>query len=173
MLLEDAGDSGDEAMAPDLQKILAAGKNLLGLINDVLDLSKIEAGKMDLFLETFHIPELLAGVVDTIRPLAESNGNALEVSCPADIGSMRADVTKVRQALLNLLSNACKFTDGRYDRAGGLPAGGRRRRPRRGDPPRARLGHRHVARAGRPALPAVLAGRRLDHAQVRRHRAWA
>jgi PAS domain S-box-containing protein len=109
MLLEDAGDAG---MVPDLQKILAAGKNLLGLINDVLDLSKIEAGKMDLFLETFHIPELLAGVVDTIRPLAESNRNALEVSCPADIGTMRADVTKVRQALLNLMSNACKFTSG-------------------------------------------------------------
>ena len=104
--------SGDEAMAPDLRKILAAGKNLLGLINDVLDLSKIEAGKMDLFLETFHVPELIAGVVDTIRPLAESNRNALEVSCPADIGSMRADLTKVRQALLNLLSNACKFTNG-------------------------------------------------------------
>jgi PAS domain S-box-containing protein len=112
MLLEDAGESGDNLMAPDLQKILAAGKNLLGLINDVLDLSKIEAGKMDLFLETFRIPELVAGVVDTIRPLAETNRNALEVSCPADIGSMRADLTKVRQVLLNLLSNACKFTTG-------------------------------------------------------------
>jgi CheY-like chemotaxis protein/nitrogen-specific signal transduction histidine kinase len=112
MLLEDAGESADDALTPDLQKILAAGKNLLGLINDVLDLSKIEAGKMDLFLETFRIQELIAGVVDTIRPLAEANRNALEVSCPIDIGSMRADPTKVRQALLNLMSNACKFTTG-------------------------------------------------------------
>ncbi len=110
MLLEDAGDAGDDGMAPDLRKILAAGKNLLGLINDVLDLSKIEAGKMDLYFETFLIPEMIAGVVDTIRPLVETHGNALKVSCPVDVGSMRADVSKVRQTLLNLLSNACKFT---------------------------------------------------------------
>jgi ammonium transporter, Amt family len=109
MLLEDAGDA-DDGMAPDLQKILAAGKNLLGLINDVLDLSKIEAGKMDLHVEIFRIPELIAGVVDTIRPLAEANGNSLEVNCPPDVGSMHADQSKIRQALLNLLSNACKFT---------------------------------------------------------------
>ncbi len=109
MLLEDAGDA-DDGMAPDLRRILAAGKNLLGLINDVLDLSKIEAGKMDVFPENFGIPELIAGVVDTIRPLAETNGNTLEVSCPGDLGSMRSDLSKVRQALLNLLSNASKFT---------------------------------------------------------------
>ena len=124
MLLEDAGD---DAMAPDLNKILAAGKNLLGLINDVLDLSKIEAGKMDLYLETFRIPDLVAGVVDTIRPLAEANRNAVEVSCPGDVGSMRADLTKVRQVLLNLLSNACKFT------AGGAIALEASRRPAGGD----------------------------------------
>ena len=112
MLLEEAGESGDDAAVPDLRKILAAGKNLLGLINDVLDLSKIEAGTMDLCLETFRIPEMVAGVVDTIRPLAETNRNVLEVSCAGDLGTMRADLTKVRQALLNLLSNACKFTDG-------------------------------------------------------------
>ncbi len=109
MLLEDASD-GEEALAADLRKILAAGKNLLGLINDVLDLSKIEAGKMDLFLETFRIQDLLHGVVDTIRPLAESNRNTIEVDGLTGIGSMRADLTKLRQALLNILSNACKFT---------------------------------------------------------------
>ncbi len=111
MLLEDESDC-DEVLAADLRKILAAGKNLLGLINDVLDLSKIEAGKTDLFLETFRIHHLISGVVDTIRPLAESNRNVIAVDCPAGIGSMRADLTKLRQALLNLLSNACKFTTG-------------------------------------------------------------
>ncbi len=111
MLLEDMGKADDDR-APDLKKILAAGKNLLGLINDVLDLSKIEAGKMDLYLETFRVADLVAGVVNTIRPLVESNGNTLEVACPADIGTMRTDQTKVRQALLNLLSNAAKFTSG-------------------------------------------------------------
>ncbi len=112
MLLEDLDESDEIGMAPDLKKILSAGKNLLGLINDVLDLSKIEAGKMDLYLETFRVADLAAGVVDTIRPLVDSNGNTLEVDCPDDLGTMRTDQSKARQALLNLLSNACKFTTG-------------------------------------------------------------
>ena len=96
---------------PDLQKIHGAGQHLLGLINDILDLSKIEAGKMELYLETFDVAHLVRDATTVIRPLVERNGNTLVVSCPDDIGTMHADQTKVRQALLNLLSNAAKFTD--------------------------------------------------------------
>jgi CheY-like chemotaxis protein/anti-sigma regulatory factor (Ser/Thr protein kinase) len=81
------------------------------LINDVLDLSKIEAGKMELYLETFHITRMIQDVVSTIQPLAEKNNNLLKVHCPDNVGTMHADLTKVRQALFNLLSNACKFTE--------------------------------------------------------------
>lgn len=110
MLQEEAEDIGQEGFLPDLKNIHAAGKHLLGLINDILDLSKIEAGKMELFLETFEIPGLVRDVVATIQPLVEKNGNTLELDCADDLGSMHADLTKVRQALFNLLSNACKFT---------------------------------------------------------------
>ena len=99
-----------DELAPDLGKIHAAGKHLLTLINDVLDLSKIEAGKMELFLEDFEIRSLVLDVESTIRPLVEKNRNLLEVSCPADIGLIYADLTRVRQILYNLLSNAAKFT---------------------------------------------------------------
>jgi CheY-like chemotaxis protein len=98
-------------LTPDLQKIQAAGKHLLALINDILDLSKIEAGRMDLFLETFDIPSMIQEVVTTIQPLVEKNRNALAVHYADDLGAMRADLTKVRQSLFNLLSNACKFTE--------------------------------------------------------------
>ncbi len=111
MLKEEAEDDGRADMIPDLDKIHGAGKHLLGLINDILDLSKIEAGKMDLYLEDFQVADLITGVVDTIRPLAEKNGDALEIRCADDLGSMRSDLTKIRQALLNLLSNAIKFTE--------------------------------------------------------------
>jgi signal transduction histidine kinase len=111
MLQEEAEDVGDETYLPDLQKINAAGKHLLGLINDILDLSKIEAGRMDLFPETFEIGQLVRDVEAIVQPLVEKNGNTLVVSCPAEIGSMVADQTKVRQTLFNLLSNAAKFTD--------------------------------------------------------------
>jgi signal transduction histidine kinase/DNA-binding response OmpR family regulator len=110
MLLEEAEDLGYGDFAPDLQKINAAGKHLLTLINDILDLSKIEAGKMDLYLETFDIAPMIRDVVTTINPLVEKNANTLEVHGADDIGALRADLTKVRQALFNLLSNACKFT---------------------------------------------------------------
>jgi len=111
MLQEEAEDAEDEAYLPDLQKINAAGKHLLGLINDILDLSKIEAGRMDLDLETFDVGRLVREVEAIVRPLVEKNGNALVVVCPEDVGAMHADQTKVRQTLFNLLSNAAKFTD--------------------------------------------------------------
>ena len=111
MLLEEAEDLGQPGFIPDLQKIHAAAKHLLALINDILDLSKIEAGKMDLYYETFAVPPMIQDVVATIAPLVKKNVNALKVHCADDLGSMRADLTKVRQTLFNLLSNACKFTE--------------------------------------------------------------
>ena len=104
MLQEDAVDEGAESLVPDLKRVNAAGKHLLELINSILDLSKIEAGKMELQLEEFSV----AGMVDDIRaiiqPLAEKNDNRLEVDCEAATGTMHGDLTKVRQVLFNLLS---------------------------------------------------------------------
>lgn len=111
MLLEDAADLGHADFAPDLEKILAASKHLLALINDVLDLSKIEAGKMTLYVETFDIREMIDEVKTTVGPLVSSRGNDLRVSLDPDLGNMTSDQTKVRQTLLNLLSNASKFTE--------------------------------------------------------------
>ena len=111
MLQEEAEDLGETAFLPDLQRINAAGKHLLGLINDILDLSKIEAGRMDLFLETFDVSDLVRDVASIVQPLVEKNGNTLVVTCPDDLGTMHADQTKVRQTLFNLLSNASKFTE--------------------------------------------------------------
>jgi signal transduction histidine kinase/CheY-like chemotaxis protein len=111
MLLEDARALGQEDQIEPHERILRAGKHLLALINDILDLSKIEAGKMELHLESFAITPLVEDVVTTIRPLAEKNGNRVEVDCSADLGTMRADAMRVRQALLNLASNANKFTE--------------------------------------------------------------
>ena len=112
MLAEEAEDAGRENDLADLRKVRSAGKHLLALINDVLDLSKIEAGKMEVHLETFDVPGMLQEVVSTIAPLVEKNGNRIEVHCAEGPGALRADLTKVRQALFNLLSNACKFTSG-------------------------------------------------------------
>ncbi|HEU0105770.1 MAG TPA: response regulator [Vicinamibacteria bacterium] len=112
MLQEEAEDSGRTEAVPDLRKIHGAGKHLLALINDILDLSKIEAGKMELFLETFEVRHLVDEVRSTIHPLIEKNGNVLELDCPPDVDGMHADVTRVRQILFNLLSNASKFTEG-------------------------------------------------------------
>ena len=110
MLQEEAAEQGLEGFVPDLERIRDAGSHLLSLINDILDLSKIEAGKMELYLETFSVPGLIEEVEGTIRPLVEANSNTLRVQCPANIGTITADLTKVRQCLLNLLSNAAKFT---------------------------------------------------------------
>jgi len=111
MLQEEAQDLDQKGFVPDLQKIHGAGKHLLGLINDVLDLSKIEAGKMTLYLEDFDIAKLVQEVAATVQPLVTKNGNKLVVECPADLGTIHADLTKVRQTLFNLLSNASKFTE--------------------------------------------------------------
>jgi len=111
MLQEEAEDLDAETLIPDLQKVNAAGKHLLGLINDILDLSKIEAGRMDLFVEQFDVSRLVKDVEAIVMPLMDKNGNQLVVTCPETIGSMHADQTKVRQTLFNLLSNAAKFTD--------------------------------------------------------------
>ncbi|MBC7814683.1 MAG: ammonium transporter [Burkholderiales bacterium] len=111
MLQEDATEFGYDDFVPDLDKIRSAGNHLLDLINNILDLSKIEAGKMELYLERFEVTNMLYNVGTTIRPLVEKNHNVLTVECPEDIGTMRADLTKVRQTLFNLLSNAAKFTD--------------------------------------------------------------
>jgi CheY-like chemotaxis protein/two-component sensor histidine kinase len=110
MVEEEVTELGHEALAPDLQKIQSAGKHLLALINDILDLSKIEAGKMDLYLETFPVPEMIRDVASTIQPLVDKNSNRLDIDIEAGIVNMRADLTKVRQGLFNLLSNASKFT---------------------------------------------------------------
>ncbi len=111
ILQEEAEGDGKDGYVQDLEKIRSAGKHLLSLINDVLDLSKIEAGKMDLFLEDFDVKEMITEVSSTVQPLVDKNGNKLKVEVAKELGSMRADVTKVRQVLLNLLSNASKFTD--------------------------------------------------------------
>ena len=114
MLAEEAEDDGLDAMIPDLEKINAAGKHLLALINDILDLSKIEAGRVDLYLERFELAQMLDEAVATVNPLITKNNNELVTEFGDNLGQIRADLTKLRQALFNLLSNAAKFTsDGR------------------------------------------------------------
>ncbi len=110
MLQEEAEDLGQKDFIPDLKKINDAGKHLLALINDILDLSKIEAGRMDLYLERFDLGDTLSDVVSTVNPLVEKNKNMLSVDIADDLGTIRSDLTKIRQALFNLLSNAAKFT---------------------------------------------------------------
>ncbi|MFN7924682.1 MAG: response regulator [Bryobacteraceae bacterium] len=111
MLTDEAESEGLDSFVPDLGKIRSAGKHLLELINAVLDISKIEAGKMELYLETFPVDKMVQDVAAIIQPLAQKRTNKLVVSIGSSLGSMHADNTKVRQALFNLLSNACKFTE--------------------------------------------------------------
>jgi len=107
---------GTEKAAEPLGRILRAGRHLLNLINDLLDLSKIEAGKLELVAEDFEVRPLVDEVVETARPLADKNRNALSATCPPDLVPLRADRKRLTQVLLNLLSNACKFTqDGRVE----------------------------------------------------------
>jgi signal transduction histidine kinase len=111
MVQEELEEVGQVRFIPDLQKIHAAAKHQLSLINDILDLSKIEAGKMNLFLESFDIAQTVRDVVTTVQPLIAKNNNRLDVDCSEALGTLRADQTKVRQVLFNLLSNATKFTE--------------------------------------------------------------
>jgi signal transduction histidine kinase/DNA-binding response OmpR family regulator len=114
MLHETAQDEGQDEFLPDLVKIRDAGRHLLGLINDILDLSKIEAGKMDLYLEEVDLAGLIQEVRSIVEPLAAANANRFEIALPAAVGTLYTDRTKLKQGLLNLLSNAGKFTrDGR------------------------------------------------------------
>jgi signal transduction histidine kinase/DNA-binding response OmpR family regulator len=111
MLLEEAEDTGEKWMEPDLKKILSSAKHLLQLINDILDLSKIEAGRMTVFLEPVDILQTAKDVAATVDPLVAKNANTFELQCADDVGQMRTDLTKLRQTLFNLLSNASKFTE--------------------------------------------------------------
>ena len=127
MLLEDARDLNRADEIEPLERILRAAQHLLALINDILDLSKIEAGKMDLNLESVLLAPLIEDVATTMRPIAEKNGNRLQVDCAPELGLATADPMRLRQALLNLVSNAVKFTEngairltGKRVQAGGL-----------------------------------------------------
>ncbi|HKB71354.1 MAG TPA: ATP-binding protein [Thermoanaerobaculia bacterium] len=111
LLEEEAAGGSPEDLVADLQKIRTSGKHLLRLINSVLDLSKIEAGKMTLFVETFDIARLVEEVATTAAPLVEKKGNRFAVRCDPELGSLKGDVTKLKQILLNLLSNASKFAE--------------------------------------------------------------
>jgi signal transduction histidine kinase len=110
MLIEEAEALQANSFTADLQKIHSAGRQLLTLINDILDLSKVEAGKVELYIETFDIATLIEDVIATVHPMIERNHNILKVQHADTLGIIRADVIKVRQCLLNLLSNAAKFT---------------------------------------------------------------
>ena len=114
MLTEEAHDRGLEDLVPDLERIQFAGKHLLSLINDILDLSKIEAGKMELHIERFGVLPMIRDVVSTVQPLAAKNGNTLALDLPRDAEQLVivSDLMKIRQSLWNLLSNASKFTQG-------------------------------------------------------------
>jgi signal transduction histidine kinase/ActR/RegA family two-component response regulator len=111
MLMEDALETNQNRWHQDLSKVHTAGQHLLGLINDILDLSKIEAGKMELYLESFDLHQMVNEVVFTVQPLIQRQSNRLVVHCASEVQDLYADLTKVRQILFNLLSNAAKFTD--------------------------------------------------------------
>jgi PAS domain S-box-containing protein len=110
MLQEEAEERSQHDFVPDLQKIQSASKHLLGLINDILDLSKIEAGKMELSLESFDVRQMLEELISTVSPVVEKNSNRFTIKYGEALGTMHADLTKTRQILFNLLSNAGKFT---------------------------------------------------------------
>ncbi len=111
ILQEDAEDAGQTTMVPDLKKVENAGNHLLGLINSILDVSKIEAGRVEVYVETVNVAGLIEDVRMMVEPLAARNDNRLAITCDPDAGTIATDLTKLKQSLLNLLSNACKFTE--------------------------------------------------------------
>lgn len=111
ILVDEAEEMGYKELIPDLNKIRTSGAHLLNLISDILDLSRIEAGKIEFHIEAINIKSLISEVTSTVQPLVDKNANVLEIQCNDDIGTMRADVVKVSQALINLLGNAAKFTE--------------------------------------------------------------
>ena len=170
ILLEDAQDRSDKASINDLEKIQAAGKHLLGLINDILDLSKIEAGTHGHLCRAGRSsPARRRGQNASSRRWSRRTTTRWSIECPADIGALRTDVTKLKQSLINLLSNAAKFTKKGQVTLQAV-ARDRRGRPRACPLRRRRQRHRHDAGADRPAVPGLHPGRFLDHAQFRRHR---
>jgi len=112
LLQEECEDLGQDGFLPDLGRIHSAGKHLLNLISGILDLSKVEAGRMTMYLEDFDVATLVSEAEAIVRPVVEKNRNVFVIDCPSDIGVMHADLVKVRQVLFNLLSNAAKFTEG-------------------------------------------------------------
>jgi two-component system, NtrC family, sensor kinase len=153
MLREDA-----EALKQDvepLDRVLGAGRHLLALINDILDLSKIEAGRMELQLEPFALAPLIAGVVKTVEPLAAKNSNQVVVHCDAAIGALHADQMRLRQALLNLMGNAQIHRPRNHHRRYAALAAGW---PRLGHNCGRRYRHRHDRGADRQAVPGILTG---------------
>jgi signal transduction histidine kinase len=124
MLTEEAPEVGAPSLVPDLEKIRTAAHHQLLLVNDILDLSRIEAGKMPLAIETFDPARLVRDVASTLQALVRKRGNRFEIHCPESLGSMRSDPMKVRQILFNLLSNAAKFTEnGTIELRAGVPEG--------------------------------------------------
>jgi PAS domain S-box-containing protein len=124
ILQEDMEDSGQDAVIPDLKRIESAGKHLLGLINDILDLSKIEAGRMEIYLEPVSLARLFDELQSLGQPLAAARGNRLEFALPPLPPMLRTDYVKLKQSLLNLISNGCKFTqNGMVSIAVTLPPG--------------------------------------------------
>ena len=111
MLAEDCEDLGYDDLLPDLKKITSAGTHLLSLINNILDISKIESGKMELYITSFEIEDVVDVIKDISAPLVSKNNNAFQCNIQDGIGAMRQDETKLRQCLSNLLSNAAKFTE--------------------------------------------------------------
>ena len=168
MMVGNAARFGTEKAREPLQRVHRAGTHLLGLINQVLDLSKIEAGKLELGPKSVNLAPLIDEVIGTARQLAEQNKNRLVVEAAEDLGTLNVDPMRLRQILLNLLSNACKFT-----KQGEVTLRGKkgRRRTQLDRVRRGRYRHRHDGGAAGEAVRGIQPGRGLDRAALRRHRA--